>query len=235
MKAEYKENNKINSNQNIASCLLNVPIFSKLHNNYHEGILNLSKVKKVYKGGMVYMAGQKNASLYVIHKGLVKISRYNENGGEQVVRVLSPGDFVGEHALFDNKLSDDFAIALEDSVLCVIKGDDLKEYMLKHPTISIEMITELNKRLLDSENKLKQFNLSSVESRVSQSILKLSKGKEFLTLPFSKENWSSMLGMSQETLSRKLKEFKDKNVISLKGQREIIILDKSYLEDLSEF
>lgn len=223
------------NNEQYASCLTKVPIFSHLSKEAQAGIVDLINVKKFKKEEVVYNAGQSNAYLYVLHSGKIKISRYTEEGEEQVIRVLLPGDFIGQHALFDDKFSEDFAISLEDSVLCVLNGDRLKEYMARYPNISFQIINELNKRLLSTESKLEQFNLSSVEKRVASSILHLSKGANSFKLPFSKQNWASMLGMSQETLSRKLRQFKKDNAIELSGQRGIKILHKKYLEKLVWF
>lgn len=222
-----------NDKQQYASCLVKVPIFNHLNNEDQQDIVDLIKVLKVKKDESVYNAGTKNPSLYILHSGKVKISRYNENGDEQVFRVLMPGDFIGEHALFDSKMSEDFAISLEDSTLCVLNGDDLKEHMLKKPTISFKIINELNNRLLQIQSNMEKIVLSPVKERVAISILELSNNKLSFTLPFSKINWASMLGMSKETLSRTLTEFRQLNVIKLSGQRGIEILNKDYLKKLT--
>ncbi len=223
---------KYNDKTQFASCLQKVPIFSHLSEFDQQKIVDLIKVRKTKKNETIYNAGQPNPYLYVLHEGKIKISRYNENGNEQVIRVLLPGDFVGQNALFNNKLSNDFAISIENSVLCVLSGEELKKHMEKHPNISMQIISELTKRLTDAENKMEQFNLSSVEQRLAKSILDLSKGNHSFTLPISKINWASLLGMSSETLSRKLRDFKENNIIELKGQRGITILSKNYLQNL---
>ena len=50
---------------------------------------------------MQYIMLAKNLHfLYVVHQGSVKVSRYNEDGMEQVVRVLNSGDLqVKDHYL----------------------------------------------------------------------------------------------------------------------------------------
>lgn len=223
---------KHNNKTQFASCLAKVPIFSHLSEVDQASIVDLIKVRKTKKNEIIYNSGQQNPYLYVLHEGKIKISRYNENGDEQVVRILLPGDFIGQNALFNNKPSTDFAISLEDSALCVLSGEKLKKHMEKHPAISMQIISELTKRLLDAENKMEQFNLSSVEQRLAKSILDFSENQHSFTLPISKVNWASLLGMSSETLSRKLREFKESGVIELKGQRGIKVLNKSFLKNL---
>ncbi|HHT55037.1 MAG TPA: Crp/Fnr family transcriptional regulator [Acholeplasma sp.] len=222
-----------NNNKKFTSCLFKVPIFSHLTEEEQKGIVKLVRVKKLKKGETLYNAGDHGSFLYVVHEGKVKISRYTEEGNEQVLRVLSTGDFAGEQALFTNNLASDFAITLEDSMVCVLDGAELKKHMLEKPEISVRIISELSKRLSESETKLESYNLDSVGKRVAQSIIKHSEGNDTFELPISKLDWASILGMSNETLSRKLSQFKKSGLIDLKGQREIIILDKDKLNEIS--
>ncbi len=76
---------------------------------------------------MVYMAGDRREKLFVIHKGKVKISRISPTGKEQVIRILGPGDFMGELSLFVHGPLNDNAEVLEDTTVCVIDGEKLKK------------------------------------------------------------------------------------------------------------
>lgn len=214
------------------SCLFKVPIFSHLTEEEQAGIVQLVRVKKLKKGETLYNAGDEGSFLYVVHEGKVKISRYTEEGNEQVLRVLSTGDFAGDWALFTNNVADDFAITLEDSMVCVLDGSELKKHMIEKPEISVRIISELSKRLSDYENKLESYNLDSVGKRVAQSIIIYSEGNDIFELPISKQDWASILGMSSETLSRKLSQFKKDGLIDLNGQRGIIIRDKDKLNEI---
>ena len=214
------------------SCLFKVPIFSHLTEEEQAGIVQLVRVKKLKKGETLYNAGDEGSFLYVVHEGKVKISRYTEEGNEQVLRVLSTGDFAGDRALFTNNVADDFAITLEDSMVCVLDGSELKKHMIEKPEISVRIISELSKRLSDYETKLESYNLDSVGKRVAQSIIIYSEGNDIFELPISKQDWASILGMSSETLSRKLSQFKKDGLIDLNGQRGIIIRNKDKLNEI---
>ena len=48
------------------------------------------------------MAGDQAGKLYVLHTGRVKIYRLNANGKEQVIRVVGPGEFMGELSLLSS-------------------------------------------------------------------------------------------------------------------------------------
>jgi CRP/FNR family transcriptional regulator len=71
-----------------------------------------------------------------------------------------------------------------------------------------------------------------VTKRVAGALLELSEGKKEILLPMPKGDLASQLGMTQETLSRKLSALEEEGLIKLKGHRRIIIRDKSKLEEL---
>src|SRR5699024_11796421 len=69
------------------------------------------------RGETLFHPGDVSSRLYIVHKGRVKIYRLSENGKEQLVRILEPGDFTGELTLFNETTVDTYAEALEKTQL----------------------------------------------------------------------------------------------------------------------
>ena len=176
------------------------------------------------------MTGDKAEKLFVIHKGKVKITRFSEAGKEQVIRVLGPGEFMGELSLFVHEPLIDNAEALEKTTVCVIDGDKLKRLMGKYPSIALKVLEELSTRLGKAENLIEHLGIHDVETRIVETLLGLANGSGEVVLKMSKGDLASHIGMSQETLSRKLSYFQDKGWIKLVGHRKIIILDEEGLK-----
>lgn len=214
------------------SCIAIVPIFNSLTPEEMDEIATITDAQTFDKGDLVYMAGDKVGKLYVLHTGSIKISRINLNGKEQVIRIVGPGDFFGELSLFTSSTSTDNGEVLEKSTMCVIENTKLKELMKKYPAISFKIMEELSRRLENAESLIENINLNSVEERLAQALLNLSKDKDVVLLNTTKGNFASQIGMSQETLSRKLTAFQDSGFIELQGQRKIKILDREGLEDI---
>ena len=212
------------------NCIELVPIFSSLSQQEMLEIAAITTDKTFEKGDMVYLAGDKGEKLYVIHTGKIKIYRLTPSGKEQVIRVLGHGEFMGELSLFSPSSMSDNAEALEASTMCVIEGAKLKELMKKYPSISFKVMEELSKRLEKAQTLIEEISLHSVEQRLAQALLTLSEGKREIVLPMKKGDLASQIGMSQETLSRKLAYFQEQGFIKPIGQRKIILLDKAGLE-----
>ena len=211
--------------RSVNSCLFGVPIFATLDDEEKQEVALISNHTKVAKGELVYLEGHQDNTLYVVHEGKIKVSRYSETGKEQVIRVLNQGEFLGELALFTSEPTQDFAAALEPSTICMIEGKQLKKMMEKHPTIAFKVLEELSKRLNSVESLVEEINLLSVEKRLAQYFLEHVNPFKEVELPLSKGDFASQLGISQETLSRKLAIFQEQKLIKLIGQRTIVLLN----------
>lgn len=216
-----------------ASCIDHVPIFASLSRDEKLEIAEISSSRSFEKGEMIYRAGDKGGTLFVLHTGRVKLFRLKANGKEQVLRLVEPGEFFGELSLFSYLPLTDNAQALKATTMCVLQGERLKELMAKYPSIAFKVMDELSRRLEKAENRIEAISFSSVTKRVTEALLELSKGKEEFLLPMTKGDLASQLGMSQETLSRKLAALQEEGLIALKGHRKIIIKNKAELEGLS--
>ncbi|HHV44900.1 MAG TPA: Crp/Fnr family transcriptional regulator [Firmicutes bacterium] len=216
-----------------ASCIEHVPIFSSLNDEERLEIAQIASSRHYRKGEMVYRAGEASGTLFVLYTGKVKLFRINTNGKEQVLRVVQPGEFIGELSLFSSLPLTDNAQVIEDCIMCVVEGSKLKKLMVKYPSITFKVMDELARRLEEAENRIEIISLSSTTQRLAQALLELSGGGEEIILPMTKGDLASQLGMSQETLSRKLTALQEEGLFELKGHRKIVIKDRSRLEEIS--
>lgn len=213
-------------------CIRNVPIFTNLSGHEMMEIAHITSARTFEKGDMVYMAGDPGGKLFVLHTGRVKIFRLGRNGKEQVIRVIGPGEFMGELSLFGALPLTDNAQVIQSSTMCVIEGARLKSLMAKYTSIAFKVMDELSRRLEKVETLLEAISLSTVEQRLAQALLALSGDRDEVNLRMTKGDFASQMGMSQETLSRKLTAFQDDGLIALKGQKTILIRNRAGLEEL---
>ncbi|MGI6403597.1 MAG: Crp/Fnr family transcriptional regulator [Oscillospiraceae bacterium] len=210
-------------------CIEHVPIFANLSREEKMEIVEIASSRSFEKGEMIYRAGDAGGTLFVLYTGKAKLFRLTAGGKEQVLRLVEPGEFIGELSLFSSLPLTDNAQALEATTMCVLQGQRLKELMAKYPSIAFKVMDELSRRLERAENRIEDISLSSVTKRVTRALLELAQDKEELLLPMTKGDLASQLGMTQETLSRKLAALQEEGLIQLKGHRKISILNKSQL------
>lgn len=208
-------------------CISIVPIFNHLDAEEMQEIVKESHSSAHKKGQTIYQAGEKSDGLYIVHKGRVKIYRLSDNGKEQLVRILEPGDFTGELSLFNESVHDAYAEALEPVELCVMGRDNFQQFLLKYPAIALKVLTEFSTRLAKTEKQAASIAMESTETRVAIYLADLveEQKRSDVTLPMSRKDLASHLGTTPETVSRKLTDFEQSGWIKQSGQREIIILD----------
>lgn len=214
------------------NCIEIVPIFSNLTYEEMMEVSRITRERTFEKGDMIYMAGDKGEKLYVIHSGKVKITRLTDSGKEQVIRVLGPGEFMGELSLFSHSSLTDNGEALTKTIACMIDGMKLKDLMNKYPSIAFKVMEELSQRLEKAEDLIENISLHSVEKRLAQALINMANDKGEVMLKMSKRDFASHLGMSQETLSRKLTAFQEVGIIRLIGHRRIVLLNINALDEI---
>ena len=214
------------------NCIEQVPIFSNLSKQEMFEVAIMCSAKTYARGEAVYQAGDDSGTLYVVHEGSVKITRISASGKEQVIRVIGPGEFMGELSLFTEQPTVDYAVAMKKTTVCLLRGEDLKDIMSTHPEIGFKVLSELSKRLGHVEMMVESVSLNSTEQRLAQTLLTLADDQGMVDLEMSKGDFASTLGMTPESLSRRLRQFQDDGLIELKGQRGIIILEREGLEEI---
>jgi len=209
-------------------CVSTVPIFNHLKADQMAEISETIKSVSYKKGEIVYHAGDQSDSLYIVREGKIRIYRLSETGKEQLVRILSPGDFTGELALFNEAIHESYAEAMEETKVCMIIRSDLQKFLIKFPSISLKLLSEFSKRLEKSEKQTTRVAAEKVETRIAlflaDCIDKEEQSMEFV-LPMSKKDIASYLGTTPETISRKLSDIEAEGYIKQMEHRKIKILD----------
>lgn len=149
------------------NCIRIVPIFNHLVDEAMDKIGEKVVTKTYDKGDLIYRAGDIDQTLYIVNKGQIRIYRLSEGGKEQIIRVLNPGDFTGERALFEEDLErEEYAEAMRKTVVCTISKQDFQEIIQDYPAISIQLLNEMSKRLARSEKQTASVAVESVTNRI---------------------------------------------------------------------
>lgn len=215
--------------RNGRACVSLVPIFNHLSEEQMDEVMEVVRSVQFKKGETIYRAEEAADSLYIIHRGQVKIYRLAESGKEQMIRILNPGDFTGEFALFKQSVHQTYAEALADTQICMIHREDIQHLLTAYPSISLKILSEFSERLENAEKQATTIATEKVDTRIAvflvECIERTDGEKADIVLPMSRKDVASYLGTTPETVSRKLTEFEEAGLIKQKGQRNIRILD----------
>jgi CRP/FNR family transcriptional regulator len=220
-------------------CAKKVPIFSSLDDSDIIKIVKMTGHKTYIKGDYLCHEGDITSRLFIVNEGKVKLSKFNKDGKEQILQILSNGSFFGEYYLFsDNEPYNFSAIAISDVKICTLSKVDMDQLLKDHPDINKKILQEISKRLIQTENLVQNLSTNDTNSKVAYVLLKLSEryGKEendriVVEIPINREEMANYAGVTRETMSRKLSHFEQEGILLTKGNKIIIINDKQALMD----
>ncbi|MCP1118981.1 helix-turn-helix domain-containing protein [Robbsia andropogonis] len=191
--------------------------------------------RRVRRGEALYRSGEAFHNLYAVRLGSFKTVVAHPDGREQVTRFDLAGEALGLDGVYTDEHTCD-AIALEDSVVCIIPFHLLellcREVRLLqrhvHKMMSGEIVRESGQMMLlgnmRADERVAAF-LLNISHRMKQRGYSAS---EF-QLRMSREELGSYLGMKLETVSRTLSRFKRDALIAATGRR-VRLLDIPRLE-----
>ncbi|MCP5515070.1 MAG: Crp/Fnr family transcriptional regulator [Spirochaetales bacterium] len=220
-------------------CAAKVPIFSELKDTELRKIVQLTGQREYKKGETLVREGTVSDTLFILNKGMVKLSKFNSEGKEQILRVLRDGDFFGELSIFSDIQTSNFtAYAIRDTKICTLSRGKMNIIIKENPGITLKILESLSRRIASTENLAQHLSAGNADSRTAFVLLELSEkygvagsGGTTLKLPLNREELASYAGLTRETLSRKLSGFEKKGVIKTLGNKSILLIDPDFLED----
>ncbi|MBC2460570.1 Crp/Fnr family transcriptional regulator [Clostridium beijerinckii] len=219
-------------------CASKVPIFENLNRDELVEIVNKINHKEFNKGDVIFTEGNIANTLYFINEGKIKLYKYTKDGKEQILHILSEGDFFGELELIKPSKYRFNSKAIEDAKICTLTKEEMKDIMMKNPEIGIKVLETVGERLSKVENLVQNLATNDVDSRMAYLIIELMEkygenveGNISVKLPISREDMASYIGVTRETISRKLKKLEDENLIKIIGTKTIIIIDEEGLKN----
>ena len=218
-------------------CAHRVPIFSTLSEDELGRVVNLIVRREYAKGELIVMEGAYLENLVIINLGQVKAFKNSQEGKEHILYIFSEGDFFGEKNLFMEQASAYNVAALETTNICMISKKDFQILLHEYPDIGIKIIVELTVRIDKLENTIQSMGVRSVDVRVNSVLLEFakkygkahSKGLE-IDLPLSREGIANYIGLTRETVSRKMNLLQEEGIIEMIGNKKVILIDIQALE-----
>lgn len=220
------------------SCISKVSIFENLDCDEVVKVVMKIKHKSFEKGELIFREGTPSDVLYFVNTGKIKLCKYTKDGKEQILHILSEGDFFGEFELLRSSVYKFDAKAIEKTAICILTKEEMRDIIMHNPEIGIKLLESVGNRLASAEALVQNLATNDVDSRVAYLIHELiekygmmKQGKLTIKLPISREEMANYIGVTRETISRKLKKFEDEELIRLVGTKTIIIRDLKGIEE----
>ncbi|MEN8202983.1 MAG: Crp/Fnr family transcriptional regulator [Bacteroidota bacterium] len=204
----------------------------------HLDLVCSEKVEKEYmQGESIIKEGSRIKDFTYLKSGLVKLFRRDNTGKEQIISIAKPMDYVSLLSVFSNKKYNYSVSALEDSVTCNIKMEDLRSLINGNSKLALNLLAKMSKIADKIILNTLEIRKKHLRGRVAFLLLYFSQEVYFSSefdLPLSRKEMAEYVGMTTENVIRTLSEFRKDEILKIYG-KTIQIVNKDTLKSIAEF
>ncbi len=184
-------------------------------------------------GSTLYRAGDSGDRLFTIRSGILKLIQYLPDGTQRIVRLLRTTDVAGMEALLGQPYQHD-AVVLHPTEACSLPVSVVEALAQSNPVLHKELLHRWQKALKEADAWLTELSTGSAKQRVARLLLRMVRDEKSSKCSlFSREDMGAMLGVTTETASRTIAEFKRRSLL-VETQPNQFLLDIRNLEHIAE-
>ena len=184
---------------------------------------------------------ERNPCLYFVLSGQIRLYQELVDGRAITLSLLSSSDVFARTTSRQNYYHDVYAEAMKDSTIAYIRESALAALMEQSPLLASRIIYSFSEQLSQSQFLIEGLLGRDVSVRLANLFLKLADGfgvskatdtNVNIELDLTHQALADMIGSNRVTVTRKLAELQQKNLISIETNRTITIVNKKALQEM---
>lgn len=187
------------------------------------------------KGDYIYLPEEVSDKIFFLTSGRVKIGNYADSGKEITKAILTQGEVFGELSLVGEEKRRDFAIAMEETLACVVTVEEMKGLLKNHSSLNLFFMKIMGSRVLEMEKRLESLVFKDSRTRIVEFLKDLATNKgqrvgyEMLVRRFmTHQEIANLTATSRQTVTTVLNELRNKNILTF-NRRRLLVRDMEKL------
>jgi CRP-like cAMP-binding protein len=219
--------------------LRQVPFFRDLTSSDLEWVNSLFHEEDFKVDEVICHSGEPAERFFVVADGRVKLLHHSLTGRDILLDLLTPGEFFGAFSGQGDDAYPETAQAQSPCCILVIGRDTFQQIIKRHPTVALNVIDIMAKRLQTANERVHQLSALPVDGRIASILLML--GNKFgekrevgwlLQVPLSRDDLAGMTGTTTESASRVMSQFQKDGLIR-SGRGWVALTDREGLEAIA--
>ena len=199
-------------------------------------LVNKNRYEVSFKAGeMMFKQGTPSPHFLCLTTGLAKL--YIEGYGKNLIlSLVKPVEYILGPGIYVDNRHHYSASAVEDSTACLVDVNTFKQIMRGNPDFAYEFIRRISIMTIFNFEQFISLTQKQMNGRIADALFYLSDqiyGKNPFEMTISRQDLADLSGMSKESAIRILKEFKDEEILTVKGN-SLHILNPQQLKKISE-
>ena len=204
-------------------------LFKNLSDEDIEEIKSFTIIKKLKKDEIVFYEKEEPHYLHLLVEGNARVYKIDNKGNELIIHKFKPVSLIAELPNFE-KIPYPANCAMDsDGIILKIEFEKFKKFMQKGD-VCTQIMSSLLKKMKYLDGIIQNNLIFDTETKIAKFIYENSEVFEEL----KQHSVATLLNIKPETLSRKLKKFKELQIIENRGSK-LKVIDKEKILDFYEF
>jgi CRP-like cAMP-binding protein len=207
----------------IKRCLQDVPLFSELSTAELQALAASARDMKFRKGARIFEEGAPADCCFVLTQGKARVVLSGQSGMDVLLHIVTPPRLVGEVALLDRSTRSASLLAVEDCHLLRIPGAAL-EMLRRNAAFENKLVAGLAATLREADDHVRVISTFPARNRVAWCLARIGRytgtreGAAIVIARPPDSELGEMAGCTRETVSRCLKELRQKRLVTWDGR-----------------
>ena len=196
-----------------------IPYFAGLNQAVLDSLGKYIFEKRAERGEMLLFEGEPAETLYFVVDGAVKVFKTSQDGKEQILQIIRPGESFNDVPVFSGEVNLSSAEAMGKVVLNVIKKSDLETVLREFPQVSHNVIHVLSQRVRQLVSLVEDLSFRQVTGRVAKMLLEYAGDGSGDRPRLTQQEMAAVIGTAREMVGRSLKSLEEDGVIKIDRHR----------------
>ncbi|HYX07384.1 MAG TPA: Crp/Fnr family transcriptional regulator [Bacteroidales bacterium] len=173
------------------------------------------------KRDVIFLQNTRTSHIMLVKSGMVKIYKEGKNSKVIILKLETPGNYLGLMSIFGQDIHQYSASAIEPTEIFFIDRSTFTNILEENGRYALKLINLISENGLFIFEKLLAQSHKQLPGRIADLILYFSdvfNGEEF-EFPFTRRELAELAGTTKESLIRTLTEFKNDKIIDLDGSK----------------
>lgn len=204
-----------------------VPLFSDLNPLQASMVADSVSKHRFKRGEALVSQGEKSGYLAIMLSGRARVLATDSKGREVILAHLEAGAHVGEMSLIDDQPHSASVVAETQTDALILGREAFMRCLADSVPMAQTIMKGLVKRLRNADEKIETLALLDVYGRVARALMELGKANDdgtFVTQSrVSRQDVAKMIGASREMVSRVMKDFEERGMISRQEDGTLLV------------
>lgn len=179
-------------------------------------------------GATLFVEGQPCRGIYILCRGRVKISATSSQGQTLIFKIAKPGEVLGLNAAVLGTPYDTTAETGQACQLNFVKQPEFLQFLKEHSGACMQSAIHISRECQQAYTQLRSFVMRSAPERIARLMLDWSHADAGMSsthgikVALTHDEIGQIIGMSRETVTRTLADFRKQHIAILHGSTLLI-------------